>query len=856
MAKVAGSYQSVVRGVSEQVPQDRRPGQHFEQLNMISDPVRGLARRHGSMMQSEVLLGTWSATPWAAAIADTANYKTLTFFVDAVEYVLVYRTAARPANSAMPLCWCFNKNNKNFLAVSQQAGSAIINALNSGGVSAAVNVGKYLFLAGNDVIPNYTPNDRYNPAINSGFLVGWVRGGAYSRTYSMTLTRNDNTTFTVSYTTPGSAYPGILDTSDIPTSDPDYVKKVNDRRSAYDTAVTQWIASSAAAIQPENIAAQLRIALAVHAQSAQQGSHILIHYDQACKDISVNDGGDGSLFRAVGNTVTSPDLLTPIHLVSKVVKVQPKKANLDDAYYMEAYPRVPGQVGWQEVVWRESVGFRMTPVSVFCYATVTGTTLWIAQDAAGLQALAGGTHPALKPNAVGDDVSNPVPYFFGRKISYLGMFQDRLVIGSGAVLYFSKPGDYLNFWRASVLSVNDDDPIEMYALGSEDDVIVSSTTYDRNLMLFGKRKQYTVNGRIPLTPRAAGIVIMSSHENAVDAPPVNSGNLVFYAKYRNGVASMHQVQMGVLADNPESYEVSKQLDQYLVGKPAEIVAITSPNTVFLRTTSNRHELYTYAYLDSAAGQERLFDAWSRWAWDPSVGYLTGVCAHDGDLLAFTLREGYTTTGARGIWMVCDRFVMDSSLSPYPYADSLRLASNAVLTTGNHWLNKTNSMIFEKAIVAYDITDNRHLLGNLFTNIEGFREEVGGEVGYFRMWTGISYASYVTPTNPYVRDRNDKALVSGRLTLSRLQVSVADTGGMRATVFTATKSWDALDWNGRIAGRASNVIGKQPIVTGSVGVSIGKEIRECTYSLAARGWLPLTITAIEWSGQAFNNVRRV
>jgi len=45
MAKVSGSYASVVRGVSEQVPQDRRPGQHFEQVNMISDPVRGLARR-------------------------------------------------------------------------------------------------------------------------------------------------------------------------------------------------------------------------------------------------------------------------------------------------------------------------------------------------------------------------------------------------------------------------------------------------------------------------------------------------------------------------------------------------------------------------------------------------------------------------------------------------------------------------------------------------------------------------------------------------------------------------------------------------------------------------------------------
>ena len=53
MAKVSGSYKSLIRGVSEQVPEERLPGQHAAQDNMLSDPVRGLIRRQGSTMIRE-----------------------------------------------------------------------------------------------------------------------------------------------------------------------------------------------------------------------------------------------------------------------------------------------------------------------------------------------------------------------------------------------------------------------------------------------------------------------------------------------------------------------------------------------------------------------------------------------------------------------------------------------------------------------------------------------------------------------------------------------------------------------------------------------------------------------------------
>jgi hypothetical protein len=52
------------------------------------------------------------------------------------------------------------------------------------------------------------------------------------------------------------------------------------------------------------------------------------------------------------------------------------------------------------------------------------------------------------------------------------------------------------------------------------------------------------------------------------------------------------------------------------------------------------------------------------------------------------------------------------------------------------------------------------------------------------------------------------------------------------------------------------MGEQPITTATLPISVGREVRECEYTLKAKTWLPLTITNIEWTAQVFDNTRRV
>ncbi len=303
----------------------------------------------------------------------------------------------------------------------------------------------------------------------------------------------------------------------------------------------------------------------------------------------------------------------------------------------------------------------------------------------------------------------------------------------------------------------DDDPVEMFAKGSEDDTIRVATTYDRNTLLFGDRNQYVLNGRQLMTPKNPSIVVLSAHEDAVSAPPINSGNYVFYGKSRAGVASLHQIQMGQLVDSPESYEVSQQLDRYLKGSPLQILALTAPNYVVLRTSQVNHGFYVYQYMDTPAGTERLFDAWSRWEWHEDLGHCIGLSHHDGDILAYTVREQ-----GGNLFAVCDRFYRETAMAAMPYFDSM--VQTQITPVPNKWWPDTSVVS-----AAFDATSTYFLIGHDADKLAELAVQYPDDLD--SLWMGYVSPAYVIPTNPYVRDRNDKAVVNGRLTISRYLVSV-------------------------------------------------------------------------------------
>lgn len=931
--KTSGSTASLLQGVSQQVPQDRQPGQHTEVINMIPDPVHGLTRRHGTKLVAEQKM-VGAAAIYADLVADTENYRTFNYTDNGRDLVLLVRHSTRPAGSTLPVVLAYDKTNKVFLTTVTGGGDTDLTALKDGGVSAITAVGKYVFMGGNTTTPQVATNNVWADAGNANDAVVWVRGGAYSRTYTVKATKTDGSLITFSYTTPSSSYPGVLDTSAVPVlaldpaggtgtetesafpkiiggplaeytlnkaewtptaltakigsvamtntypaaptnagefrwnaaspatvefaaimvgrtditltytalktvTNPAFNDIVRDMTNTYQSAVTNWIGTAATAIQPENIAEQLRLAgiAAGLVGLTRVASTVVL---PGVKGITASDGGDGSLVRAVANEVTDTSQVTDIHRIGKIVKVRAQGSA--EAFYLKATSKDPSITsGYAEVTWIEGAGVVYTLSKVLFYGLASGSSFYVASSAANLNAIIPGTHPDYSVSTVGDADSSPPPFFAGRKITYLGMMQDRLLIGAGAVLSASKTGDYLNFFRSSVLTLTADDYFELLSQGSEDDILRFSVLYDQNLVLFGDKRQYVVSGRSALTPTSANMAVMSSHADASAAPPLSMGGYIFYGKRGEESSSLHQIQPSLTPESPESFDISSQVDTYITGRVIELCSNAKPTHMLMRTTGNRGGLYLFTYLDKG-GEGRAQDAWHKWVFSEETGTVIGVSPDSLGPLVFSLR----VVGA-DVYLVCDQQPMLTKLSFYPYLDSMRTLAAVNAGTGSVVPSTTGDWA-----VAFDRSSEFQFQGDSLANVDDLLEEFPLATGPY---VGALYEGQFSPTNPYLRDRNDKAVLSGQLTVTVVTPSLASSSGFWADL-TARGSTITMEYNGRILG----LIGEDPhlevVADFQQPIPIGHETREYSLLMRSRKWLPLTITSLEWVGQFFNRTQRM
>lgn len=840
--KVANSYASILRGVSQQVPQDRAEGQHTEQVNMLSDPVNGLTRRHGTQWEAEKVLSGLSSSDMVNITTDTNNWSGLDFDTGGKEYTILLRRSAR-VSAALPMAIAYNKTDRVFLTNVRNVTDVALDTMEANGVAAATPVGKYVFSTANGVPISGTSTDRWNTTTNLSRAVVWIRGGAFSRKYSVKVRLQNGTLYSVTYTTPTSSYQGVLDTSDILSSDPEYTKKVNDRVNAYNGAVTQWIGSSTAAIQPDAIAQTLATQLVAAGLTGTTvvGSHVVFPEALLVKSLEVDDGGDGSLIRGVADEIESVDKTSVVHFVGKVVKVRSR--NAAEAFYLKAVAKDKAvTTGYTEVTWVEGAGVEHSITGGLFYATVSGNNLYMASSATLLNAITAGTHPTFSVSTAGDSDSAPTPFFVGRQVSYLGTFQNRLLVGCGGVLAVSKTEDYLNFFRSTVLTLPGDDAFEMQPTGSEDDTLRYSVLYDQNIVLFGDKRQYVIRGGVALTPTAANMAVMSNYEGVTDAAPVATGGFIMYAKRGANSSGIHQIQPGQTDNSPESYPASSQLADYIRGGVIEMVSATgSPSMLFARTTGKRNSLYTFAYLDRPDG--RKMDSWSRWDFNDSLGVVVGMGVVTDGIKLFSIRVG----AGGAVYVVADFASTQTLLSDKPYLDSHRPLAH--VQAGTHSVTTSSTTGWA---AAFDSTSERRFTGAALANLSQLIAAYPGEPG---LTVGATYDSYFTPTNPFMRDGKGKAIISGRLTVTKLLVAFKESTGFTWLLKYRSESEEEGVFNGRILGDPENIVGVEPVSTGQHSIGVGRETREYTLRIASRRWYPLTVTALEWVGQFFNRVQR-
>ena len=840
--KLSGSYASIARGVSQQVSSQRLDGQHAEQLNLVSDPVIGLVRRRGSDYQAHTVVQPDVLVQGEDYLKSLRNFD---FRKTGVQYTLMYPTAS---TTAEPFVLCYNKESKQFLPIVPTDGPTA--TLVQNGINKVTQVGDLLIMAVKGYNTTYTLSEDLVAGNPYGVL--WVRNGNYQRTYKVTAKMNDGGTLEATYTTPSASYPGSLDTSDIPYSSPNYTKLVNDRVNAYNSAVTAWMTTAAAQVQPENIAQALVTQIRGWPGTQVirfETNHIALE-NTNIKSLSLSDGGDGSSVKSMWREVSKVEDLPYGAPAGKVVKIRPN--NGEDAFYMKAEVT---NGGFGKATWREATQVVTQPVFMFLIGTVSAGTLVVASDPVALNAATGMTVPKLSARITGDPTSSPAPNFLGKEVTYVGTFQDRLVVVSGSIVNMSRTGDYFNFFRTSVLTVKDDDPVEVYALGADDDIIRHSVFFDKSMVLFGERQQYTIDGRQPITPGTTTVIQSSAHEDATDAAPVSRGELVFFAKRREDLTKINQIEIGDVQDTSRVTEVSLQLYDYIGGKPVQLLAVTNPDMLLVRSTKDYSSIVVFRYLDR--GAERLLDSWSKWKYNPALGGIIGMSSYEDQIVLFHSYRN-PKTGKQYI-LACSQSLL-TQVDDLPYLDC-RVQSDK--STMQPFGNDTTVAVavdnsHTKAYLQGEYNALHPSLGSVFGPAyhvgreklkQDYPDLTDGQCHY-----GFPFQAGVELTSPYRRDQNGVAVTTGRLTITRVDLSYRDTAGLLADVKTERGTKTVVDFNGRLLGSKSSEY-PYNLATSSIPVFVGRESREYSLTVYAQDWRPFTLTSVEWTGQYFYNARR-
>ena len=941
MSKVSGTYPSLSRGVNQQPFEARLDGQHGEQVNMWSDPVHGLSRRRGTTLQQcradNVTGPSYHQLPeyQKQELRDFyASYRTVPYVTDGLELQVHYPTKPQPAwmlgHGAGP-SGGIRVTRKIQGAGPLQPGAAVedvglglagdaeysaTRAAMFKGRAAACQVGRYmLFMPNNTDFAVPAETDTWASPANK-WVSAEIRQGVPNRTYTITAFLGTGATIptTRAYATPSSAYTGVLDTSDIPASDPEYQKKVNDRVNAYNSAVTQWITTAAQRTRPSYIAERLvesfgpiLNAFGVTATVSPVHGGILINAtNENAVGFSLTDGGDNSTVIVTEQTVTSTAGLTSLHAPGKIVQVKPERGT--GSFYVKAVAAgIGSRVRWEECA-RTTQAPIQSPLLVMAVANpatgATRTGLSLATTA-GMAYLASAailndpsalSLPSFNGRAVGDVDSSPAPRFFGKQVSWMGMFQDRLCVAAGNTIDMSEVGNYFNFFRTQTLTVPDNDPVSIFALGSETDTIRNSVIFDRSLLLFGDNQQYSIDGRNPVTPSTSTIIQSSAIEDATDCPPVVGGSLVFFGKRREGTAEIFQMEVGDVADTSNFTGLGLQLSDYLPGRPAQLLYVASPSTLFVRVSEAPHSIFVFRFIDQ--NRQRVLDSWSRFDYHPAFGLIYGMFYHD-DALHFRVAREAWVDGDGAVWLggagaygfdVLERQSLLPQVTGLPYLDSMRKADAVYSGSGSSadWWGSTYPFLataFTRDKIANHLPTDppapkfQYWLHGVQPNVKSLAEWNAAfadiptrDMNYCVV--GLPFDSYVELTSPLRRDPNGQPIMQGRLTVNKLDIFYKDAGGFEATVtsrYGIAEQYNNFDWavtntaygkvtalrfNGRVLGQAANMVGVVPITTGTATVFVGRESKDYVCKIGSRSWMPLSITRVTWTGQWFLNHRFV
>lgn len=212
---------------------------------------------------------------------------------------------------------------------------------------------------------------------------------------------------------------------------------------------------------------------------------------------------------------------------------------------------------------------------------------------------------------VGDELTAPWPSFVNHKISGMCFGRNRLGFYSGESIVFSRHNSFYEFFRESILTSLDTDPVDLTIAHDEISDITGAVNYGGDLILFTSSVPFRLNSGDTLTPKNGRFDPILSTKVRANCAPVVSGDRLFFTSEAPSGTLFYEFTYDRDVGVKEAPCITEHVQGYIPNNVRQLAAWDGLNLLVARTAAEPTALYTYKWL--WVGQQKVQSAWQKWS---------------------------------------------------------------------------------------------------------------------------------------------------------------------------------------------------------------------------------------------------
>ena len=487
------------------------------------------------------------------------------------------------------------------------------------------------------------------------------------------------------------------------------------------------------------------------------------------------------------------------------------------------------------------------------------------------------TLPKWGERVVGDVISAPDPSFIGSTINNVFFFRNRLGFLAGDNVILSRVSEFFNFFPETVVSVLDNEPIDVAASHTKVAILKNAVTMGEKLILFSEQTQFVLASSADnLTPKTANVIVATEFESSAAAQPVGSGSSIYFLTEKGSFAGIREYIIQGESQVRDAANVTIHVPRLIPSNVFKMAVSTNQDILIVLGSDNPNKLYVYRWLYGSDGNKAL-SSWFTYTINSNRSILN-VDFIGTDLFA-VIEEANKVT--------LEKIPFESEFRETNATFEYHLDHKVTEATTGVSVSYSSGTGLSTFTVPYRLRASMNIVGrylgdgetSTFVDPQGNTKTLtAGQVISTSNTTNGS-TSTITATGDY---RNSKFIigepyemhyrfskqrlteqgagtpeyVGARLQLHHFYIKYEDAGFFKVEVTPQNRDTSTHKFTGRLLGSASAAIGQINLDTGTFKVPIMSKSDRVDIDVKNNTFLPTRLASAEYEGTFHSRSRRI